>query len=63
MSRRPMFYIVEHDYDGYAQRFSKIGNWKTVQRWARDGSIKEGEQVMAVYACRQPTTKKARGKG
>ena len=52
---RPLFYIVEHKWDGYCQRFSKIGKWPDVLKWARDGSLDASEDVMAVYAVkRQP---------
>ncbi len=59
----PLYYIVEHDWDGYSQRFSKIGGWRDVLKWARDGSIKDGEQVYAVHMCRQPPTRTTTPKG
>jgi hypothetical protein len=54
-AERPMYYIVEHKWDGYCQRFSKLNRWNDVLQWARDGSLKQGEEVLAVCrAKRQP---------
>lgn len=37
------------DYDGYNQAFSQIMEGKKgIQRWARDGSLKDGD---VVYEC------------
>ncbi len=55
---RAQGYVVEHEWDGYNQRFSKMDSWNDVLRWAADGSIKEGERVMALVPCRQPKIKK-----
>ncbi len=55
---RPRCYVVEHEWDGYCQRYSQIGNWAQVRKWAVDGSIKEGEVVEALYSCKQPKIRK-----
>ncbi len=57
---RPRCYVVEHEWDGYCQRYSKIGGWADVLKWAVDGSIKEGEAVEALYPCKQPKIRKTK---
>lgn len=55
--RRPLFYIVEGGLDNVwrAGDLVRIGSWKRVNAWAKDGSLSPGDVVHAVYRVkRQP---------
>ena len=48
-------YVVEFaNYDGYNQRFAKIGSWEDVEAWAKDGSICKGDTVFELVETEQP---------
>lgn len=54
-------YLIEHsDYDGYRQHFSAVCDWKTVLKWAKEGSIQNGDVVYKIIKCKQPKIPKDR---